>query len=106
MVYIIGNDLLKDLNEGKVINLEIGGLGFSLASEKWANRMNEIGNVLNLKEKNVVQCPACKKFVSYSDSDILKTYVQIAPNTRGIRYKEYVICPYCGEDIEFKGEKE
>lgn len=41
MVNIISDELLKDLNNGKVINLEIGGLGLSLASEKWAKKQDE-----------------------------------------------------------------
>lgn len=45
MVTIISNELLKDLNDGKVINIEVGPLGLSLASEKWANRMEQTGNL-------------------------------------------------------------
>lgn len=41
MVTIISDELLKDLNNGKVIDIEISGLGFSLASEKWAKKQEE-----------------------------------------------------------------
>lgn len=44
-VVIIGDDLLKDLNEGKTINIEVGPLGVTLASEKWVKRMEELGNI-------------------------------------------------------------
>lgn len=45
MVTVISNELLKDLNDGKVINIEVGPLGLSLASEKWTKRMEESGNL-------------------------------------------------------------
>lgn len=45
MVTIISDELLEDLNNGKTINLEIGPLGITLASEKWAKRMEELGNI-------------------------------------------------------------
>lgn len=45
MVTIISDELLEDLNNGKTINLEIGPLGITLASEKWAKRMEKLGNI-------------------------------------------------------------
>lgn len=51
MVTIINDEDMKKLNSGKTINLEIGPLGITLASEKWVKRMEATGNIKNDKEK-------------------------------------------------------
>lgn len=53
MVTVISDQLLKDLNEGRVIDIEIGGLGFSLASEKWVKKQEYLGNIRDKDNKIV-----------------------------------------------------
>lgn len=45
MVNVISDELLEDLNNGKVINLEFGPLTVSLASNKWIQKQKELGNI-------------------------------------------------------------
>lgn len=45
MVTVISDELLEDLNNGKTINVEIGPLGITLASEKWVKKMEKAGNI-------------------------------------------------------------
>lgn len=42
MVYILSDELLKDLNNGKVIEVDICGLGFCMANEEWAKKNDPI----------------------------------------------------------------
>lgn len=51
-VTIINNDMLKDLNNGKAINIELGPFGITLASEKWVERMENMGNIIKEEDKN------------------------------------------------------
>lgn len=52
MVTVISDELLKDLNKGKVINIEICGIGFSLAGEKWVKKQEALGNIKDTKPEN------------------------------------------------------
>lgn len=52
MVTVISDQLLKDLNEGRVIDIEVSGLGFSLASEKWVKKQERLGNIRKEDDKN------------------------------------------------------
>lgn len=45
MVNIISDELLEDLNNGKVVNLEFGPLTVSLASSKWVEKQKELDNI-------------------------------------------------------------
>lgn len=50
MVNIISDELLEDLNNGKVVNLEFGPLTVSLASNKWVEKQKELGNIKDVDE--------------------------------------------------------
>lgn len=48
-VVIISDEDLKRLNDGKTVDLDFGPLGVTIASEKWAKRMEK--NLAEIKEK-------------------------------------------------------
>lgn len=48
-VVIISDEDLKRLNDGKTVDLDFGPLGVTIASEKWAKRMEK--NFAEIKEK-------------------------------------------------------
>lgn len=50
MVNIISDELLEDLNNGKVVNLEFGPLTISLANSKWVEKQKELGNIKEIDE--------------------------------------------------------
>lgn len=47
MVTVISDELLKQLNDGKTIDIDFGQLGATIASEKWLKRMEKSGNIKN-----------------------------------------------------------
>lgn len=48
-VTIISNDVLNRLNEGEAVDLDFGPLGVTIASEKWVERMESMGNIKEAK---------------------------------------------------------
>lgn len=104
MVTIISDELLKDLNEGKVINIEVGPLGLSLASEKWAKK-HDPDNKKRCIHDNV-SCPFCESFeVQIEGNHIRKDedgQLDIMGDTGDAFWgviENVKYCPYCGRRL-------
>lgn len=55
-VSIIDNESLKRLNEGKTVDLDFGPVSVTIASEKWVERMEKLGNIKDSIHGKVVDC--------------------------------------------------
>lgn len=55
-VTIISNEDLKKLNDGKTVDLDFGPVSVTIASEKWVERMEKLGNIKDSKHGKVVDC--------------------------------------------------